>query len=173
MNLFIQGHSASSAYAEFKRNLKDMHPNNFVQVASDRSICPDYRFVFNYFWLFKYKSFGRINSPEAFQLAIDRVTAYNQKHQDTLCKVKQVGDHGDFVVAYVDHLNRRVHECVPASGDIVMTDATSNLDRQDSKYIRFVCPTSVGGLPLGFCIVSSERTEVLVEAYSMFNSKIT
>ena len=45
-----------------------------------------------------------------------------------------------------------------------MIDATSNLDRQDSKYFRFVTPTSVGGLPLGFCVVSSERTDVLTEA---------
>ena len=49
-----------------------------------------------------------------------------------------------------------------------MIDATSNLDRQDSKYFRFVTPTSVGGLPLGFCVVSSERTDVLTEAFSMF-----
>ena len=110
LNLFIQGHSASSAYAEYKRTLKDQHQGNFIQVSCDRAVMPDYRWCFNYFWLFKYKRFGKINSPEAFQLAIDRVTAFNQKHQDTVCVVKHFGDRGDFIVAYCDYLNRRVHE---------------------------------------------------------------
>ena len=110
MELFIQGHSASSAYAEYKRSLKDLNQENFIQVSCDRAVMPDYRWCFNYFWLFKYKSFGKINSPEAFQLAIDRVTAFNQKHQDTVCVVKHFGDRGDFIVAYCDYLNRRVHE---------------------------------------------------------------
>ena len=46
-NLFKEGHSASSAYSEYKNCLKSqLEPKEFIRVLADRSIMPDYRWCF-------------------------------------------------------------------------------------------------------------------------------
>ena len=45
-NLFKEGHSASSAYSEYKNCLKSqLEPKEFIRVLADRSIMPDYRYI--------------------------------------------------------------------------------------------------------------------------------
>ena len=84
--------------------------------------------------------YGKINSPDAFEKALERVEEYNRKHGDTVSAIKQL-ESGDFIIVVCDPLARRVHEVVKASADIMCVDATSNLDRQDSKYFNFITPT--------------------------------
>ena len=43
-------------------------------------------------------------------------------------------------------------ECVPQSGDIVLIDATSNLDRQDTKLFQLLTCSPAGGLICPFLI---------------------
>ena len=54
---------------------------------------------------------------------------------------------GDFIVAICDPLSRRVHEVIPAAGDIC-----------------FVTVSPAGGLPLGMCFTSNETEETLKDA---------
>ena len=42
-------------------------------------------------------------------------------------------------------------------------DATSNLDRQDTKLFHIICPSPAGGLPLG-TVITSREDEVTVKA---------
>ena len=72
------------------------------------------------------KTFGKINSPEAFEKAVLKVKEYNEKHAENLCSIEQTND-GDIIVAVCDSLSRRVHQVLPQAGDIVYVDATSNL----------------------------------------------
>ena len=72
---------------------------------------------------------------------------------------------GETIVAVCDKLSKRVHKLLPQAGDIVYVDATSNLDRQDSKLIKLMTCSPAGGLPLGFVIVRSESEDVLKEAF--------
>ena len=106
------------------------------------------------------KTFGKMNSTEAFEKAKE----YIGKHGDTtLCVVEQVSD--KTIVAVCDKLSQRVYKVLPQSGDIVYVDATSNLDWQDSKLIKFMTSSSAGGLPLGFVVTRSKSEKVLVSAY--------
>ena len=124
---------------------------------------PDYKWVFNFHAVYMREVFGKINSPEAFEKAVDKVKAYNDKHGDVLCVIEQVD--GETIVAVCDQLSRRVHRVLPQAGDIVYVDATSNLDRQDSKLIKFMTCSPAGGLPLGFVITRSESEDVLKAAF--------
>ena len=68
---------------------------------------PDYKWVFNFHATYMQKAFGKINSPEAFEKAVAKVKAYNEKNGETLCVLEQVD--GDTVVAVCDKLSGRVH----------------------------------------------------------------
>ena len=62
----------------------------------------------------------------ASQKATEFITKYNEKNKGLFAKIKQY-ESGDFIVAICDPLSQRVHEVVPAAGDICFVDATSNI----------------------------------------------
>ena len=57
---------------------------------------------------------------------------------------------------------------LPQAGDILFVDATSNLDRQ--QFFRLLTCSPVGGLPLGYLVVSSEIESVLTLAFNLYKS---
>ena len=166
IELFKQGGTPSSVYYEYLNLMENKHKENFVKVSADRSICPDFTYVFNQFKIWKDKQYGRINSPEAFRLAEEKIAAFNEKSGEIVAKMKQLSD-GEYVIAVCDNFCRRVHRYVPASGDIIFIDATSGFDRQDSKLIRLMCPSAAGGLPVGWCILSSETEAVQTAGFQL------
>ena len=101
------------------------------------------------------KRYGTFNGVDAYQRAVQRIKNYNEKHCLELAKVVQT-EQGETIVAVCDLFSRRVHENIPQAGDIILVDATSNLDRQDTKLVHIVCPSPAGGMPLGNIIVSRE-----------------
>ena len=89
INLFSQGHSASSAYNTYTEELLRKHPTNYIEVSANRGILPSYNWVFYQHSLFKHKLHGHINSPSSYILAEDIVAKYNQKHGSNVCFMKQ------------------------------------------------------------------------------------
>ena len=160
IELFKQGGTPSSIHDEYLRLMESKHKDDFVKVSADRSICPDYKYVFNLYKIWKDKAFGKINTPEAFRKAEQKICEFNEKSGETVAKIKQLNDKGDYCVVVCDNFCRRVHRLVPAAGDIVFVDATSGFDRQDSKLVRLMVPSSLGGLPVGWMILSSESEAV-------------
>ena len=134
------------------------HGEQYVTVSANRAIMPDYKWVFNFHANFMQNMFGKINFPEAFEKALTKAKEYNEKNGEVLCLVEQV--EGETIVAVCDMLTRRVHKLLPQAGDIVYVDATSNLDRQDSKLIKFMTCSPAGGLPLGFILTKSESEKI-------------
>ena len=53
---------------------------------------------------------------------------------------------------------------------MVLMDATSNLERYDTKLFHLICPSAVGGLPLGNIITSKEDEETIYAALTPFKS---
>ena len=102
---------------EYKNNLMKKQANQYVKVSADRAVMPDYKWVFNTHAQFMQNAFGKINSPEAFEKAVNKAKEYNEKHGEVLCAVEQVD--GETIVAVCDMLTRRVHKLLPQSGDIV------------------------------------------------------
>ena len=51
-----------------------------------------------------------------------------------------------------------------------MVDATSNLDRNDSKIFHLVCPSVIGALPLGEIVTTREDTPTILFGLQMLKS---
>ena len=86
-----------------------------------------------------------------------------------MAKVKQT-DKGETIIAVCDKFNRRVHENVPSAGDLLIMDATANLDRDDTKIFHLMCPSTVEGLPLGTIISTRADEATLCEALELYKS---
>ena len=109
---------------------------------------PDCGWVFRYFREWENELKGLVNGPDAFQQAKQRIEQYNKKHGRTVAKMEVLPSR-DIVVAICDIFCQRVHEFVPQAGDIVLMDATSNLDRHDTKLFHLMIPNPAGGASIG------------------------
>ena len=170
-DLFQAGHAPGSAFNTYRENLKKELGDDYVKFSADRSISPDYRWVFHAFSTYIESNFGKINSPTAFKLAEDRVKKFNETNKAELAHIYQNSD-GEYYVTVCDPFSQRCHEMLPASGDIVFLDSTSSLDRQDSRFFRFLTCSPCGGLPLGYIITSNEREELLTTAFTKFRDSL-
>ena len=86
-----------------------------------------------------------------------------------MAKVKQTAS-GETIIAICDEFNHRVHETIPAAGDLLIVDATSNLDRSDTKLFHLMCPSPIGGLPLGTIITTKADQPTLSEALDLYKT---
>jgi hypothetical protein len=60
----------------------------------------------------------------------------------------------------------------PASGDLVIMDGTAKLDWNDSKNVHMICPSPVGGLPLGTLITTQGDEATITEALELYKSLV-
>ena len=75
--------------------------------------------------------------------------------------------------AICDEFNHRVHENIPAAGDLLIMDATANIDRMDSKLFHLMCPSPIGGLPLGTLILTRADETTIGEALNLYKYLLT
>ena len=65
-------------------------------------------------------------------------------------------------MAIVDLFMRRVHKVIPQSAELILMDATSNLDRNDTKLFHLICPSVIGGLPVAELLTTREDTDTIL-----------
>ena len=81
--------------------------------------------------------------------------------------VKQTAT-GETIVA-ICYLSR-VHENILAGGDMLIIDATANLERNDTKLFHLMCPSPVGGLPVGTLITTRADETTISEALELYKT---
>ena len=84
-------------------------------------------------------------------------------------KVAQSSDE-ETCIAICDSFQRRVHKMIPQAGDLMMMDATSNVDRSDTKTFLLMCPSSAGGLPIATLITTREDNKTIEYALELLKS---
>ena len=55
---------------------------------ADRSIVPDYMWVYYFHRKYIEATFGSLNGPDAYNLASDRIKNYNDKHGSEVAKLE-------------------------------------------------------------------------------------
>ena len=162
-DLFDEDVSPSSAY----RRVLDKKDEG--DETADRFCVPDYKWVFNFHAQYIKKKFGTLNGVDVYPKLLENITKYNQDRGEELAKAKQTAT-GETIIAICHKFNRRVHEHSPSAGDILIMDATANLDRNDSKIFHLMCPSPLGGLPLGTLITTRANESTLNEALALYKT---
>ena len=98
---------------------------------------PDYMWVFHYHRKYIESTFGSLNGSDAFEKAEERIRRYNDEKGFVAAKLERTST-GEIVIAIFDSFCRRVHKHVPQAGHIMLMDATSNLDRYDTKLFHLI-----------------------------------
>ena len=145
--------SVPKAQIEYEKVMIAEHGEEaWNRLSADRSICPDNKWAYNLWLRLNLVSRGSLNGPDAFIKAVESVKAYNEKHGKELATVHQKDINGriEIYACVVDAFASRAHKLLPQAGDIIAVDATSSLDLQDTKLIRFVTCSLASGTPLGY-----------------------
>ena len=138
-------------------------------MADGRVVVPDYFWVFHFHKKYIESTYGQASGPDAFNLVKERINSYNEKNGMEFAKIETT-ENGEVIIVICDKCYRRVHENVPQAGDIVLVDATSNLNRHDTKLFHLVCPSHAGCLPLGAILASREDEATISAAISLFQT---
>ena len=164
IDLFDEDVSPSSAY----RRVLDKF-NGIDDAIADRFHIPDYKWVFNFHAKYIKNRFGSADGIDVFNRIEENIKKYNDERGGIYAKAKQTDD-GETIIAICDKFNKRVHENIPAAGDLLIADATANLDRNDSKIFHLMCPSPVGGLPLGTLVTTRADEDTITEALDLYKS---
>ena len=175
--MFKQGLTPSTAHAEMRRQIKEEFPESWPEKFADRSTLPS--IFWSYYWHREWtdKTIGSRDGVDAFEKAIDMVKDFDEnckkdfplaegEHYARIAQSKQ----GQTVVAIVDPFMRRVHQTIPQSGELILIDATSNLDRNDTKLFHLICPSVVGGLPVAEILTTREDTDTIMFGLELLKS---
>ena len=162
LELFEEGLTPSRAKRVFEDELMAKYGDQWLEISSKRSINPDTNYVFNLHSAYWRDKFGTINGPDSYQKAFEFIEKYNKSTETKVASIRQLPN-GAVVVVVVDELSKRVHSTVPQSGQIVFIDGTGSLDRLNHHVIKLMTESPVGGLPLGYMILS-DQTEKTIDA---------
>ena len=163
-----------SAHIERRKSIKIDYPDTWPQIFADRSRLPSLFWVYKLHRQFLDSQIGSRDEVDVFEKSQQLIKQFDKDCQEQnplpdgkyYAKISQTED-GETCVVICDPFMQRVHATVPQSGELVLIDATSNLDRCDSKLIHIVCPTPIGSLPLADIVVTREDTKTLKFAFEL------
>ena len=165
IELFEEDLTPSSSWRRYRHELKANNPIDWPILFADKSICPDYKWAFNFYCKWIHNKFGSGSTEmdrakalvENFNNECKRETG---SFDEEFATIKE-SSNGQWAIAICDLFMRRVHKLIPQAADLMLVDATSNLDREDSKLFHFVTPSAIGGLPLANLITTREDEDTI------------
>ena len=175
--LFHQGVSPSAAHTEIKCRIKEEYPDTWPNKFADRSILPSVFWV--YYWNRVHMDYmvGSRDGVDAFNKAEEMVKQFNDdchtnfptNDRGNYAAIGQ-SDKGQTVVVICDPFQQRVHATIPQSGELIFVDATSGIDRNDTKLFHLICPSVIGGLPVASILSTREDEETIVFALNLLKT---
>ena len=166
--MFKQGLTPSAAHAEMRRIIKNKYPDTWPEVSADRSQLPSVFWVYDWQRQWLDRTVGSRDGVDAYNRAVKMVNEFDADCKkefplpegEYYAKIEQ-SDDGETVIAIVDPFMHRVHKTIPQSGELVLIDATSNLDRCDSKLFHLMCPSPIGALPVAEILTTREDMKTI------------
>ena len=176
-DMFEQGFTPSTAHKEMRRKIKAEFPENWPEKFADRSCLPSIFWSYDWHRQWSDQTVGSRDGIDAFEKAVDMVNEFDRickeefplPEGERYAKIAQ-SDQGQTVVAIVDPFMRRVHRIIPQCAELILIDATSNLDRSDMKLVHLITPSVIGGLPVGEILTTREDTDTLMFGLELLKS---
>lgn len=153
LQYFERGHSVSSAYHSFYFSKMETLGNDYDEMMSDRHYFPT-KNDFSNIWKKYFKASFGARSGKDMLAALEK----NLSSTDTLYKIEQISEH--YVVSLCTPMMQRAASLLVQTSEILFVDGTGNCDIENHKLFFFVTQSSVGGIPVGCVITTSEKREV-------------
>ncbi|XP_075887559.1 uncharacterized protein LOC142891713 isoform X3 [Nelusetta ayraudi] len=157
-NLFKSGHTPSSALKLLKYNLQ-------VSEQDAHSACPDLQFCYRLYYKLFRKAYNTTAGEETFKELEQTLDNYNKEQGDVCAAIcKTPGN--ELVIAVCTPLMKRVHARLRESSETVFVESSENGGRKQHLFL-LLAHSSVGALPLGVLITTSETQDALSAAMQL------
>lgn len=153
LEYFDKGHSVSSAYHSFCFSKMETFGNDYDEIMPDRHYFPTKNDFSNIWKKYFKESFGARSGKDM----LDTLNK-NLSSTETLFKIQEISEH--YTVSLCTPMMQRAASLLIQTSEVLFVDATGNCDVQNHKLFFFVTQSSVGGIPVGCVITTSEKTEV-------------
>ncbi|XP_033117849.1 uncharacterized protein LOC117117603 [Anneissia japonica] len=168
-DLFERGHSPSSALCIIKYDLQEEHEDKYMYASADRAVCPDNQFCYRlYYQMFK-KPYKASSGEQMFVDLEKRLESYNNDLNQICAKIGKT-EKGETVIAVCTPLMNRVHKTFRQSGETIFVDSSGSCDRNKSRIFVMLTHSSVGGLPVGVFITTSENEQTITAGIELLKS---
>ncbi|XP_066440463.1 uncharacterized protein [Eleutherodactylus coqui] len=168
IDFFKAGNGPSHALELHKRDLQEQYNEDYYQVACDAAHCPSLRWVEHFYdQLFK-AEYGDFTKEKILESIVSRVEALKSEGIKITCSTLS----DNFCISTCTPIMERVHT-LESSGSICFMDSSGNADRYNCRIFLIMTDSSVGGLPLGVLLMSSESEKVLFQALQDYKLLLT
>lgn len=166
--LFEKGYTASSAREQLKLDIYLSDIDNYDKKSADNSIVPTVSTIQHMF----NKSFGNVygaKSGKEMDNDLDEMLKkYCEETPEGKAVFGRVGQHK--YVAICTPIMARAHKLMPSAGELVLVDASGNMDTMNHRVYILCTPGPPGGVPLGCIITDVEKCEVFQAALEALTS---
>ncbi|KAL5235033.1 hypothetical protein ACI65C_002443 [Semiaphis heraclei] len=172
LKLFEEGKSPSKALLALKKQLYVDKCSNYYVCAGDRGEPSDPEWVYyQYYKTFK-KHFGSSHGDAMMISLNDAVDEYNRdcNHE---CSSMEILDDGNFIIAILSPLMRRISEGFDESGEVLFIDSSGNVDRYGCKVFFIYTNSCACGMLVGSLIVTSEATSIIVKGLELWKKMLS
>ena len=167
---FMNGMTPGTAYKEFVDNLRISCGTDILayhRVLADRGTCPRRR-DFNALYVeFNKEKYGGSDVKAMLDNLEERIATAKEKHPDISIRYKPCDDSNPLLLAIVTPLMHRIHQHISESGELVFIDSSSNMEEYNLRVFLLVTQSVLGALPLGILITSDEKTETLIQGFTL------
>ena len=94
---------------------------------------------------------------------MEYIDIYKENTGKKITSIKQMDDW--VVVCVCNEFMRRFHAVTPQGSQIMFVDATRSLDRLNHQILKLMTESPIGGLHLGFIILSEQTEYSLTEGF--------
>jgi len=89
------------------------------------------------------------------------------------CSSTEILDDGNFIIAILSPLMRRISEGFDESGEVLFIDSSSNVDRNERKVFFIYTNSCAGGMLVGSLIITSEATSIIVKGLELWKKMLS
>lgn len=114
-------------------------------------------------------SYGE-SSGEDMLLSLQKIAEEYNSQKNMQAIAVNVTTEQKLIVAICTPLMQRVHTMHKYSGELCFMDASSNMDRHGCSVFLIMTHSSVGGLPVGVLITTSEAESTITAALELYKS---
>lgn len=166
--LFADGLSPSKAIKKHEDDLRADYKENFFLVLADRTINPDARWVYNYFYQCLNRKYGELKGEELLKTLKNQIDCINQNYGQK-CAAISIDESRCFTIALMTPLMKRTAR-TPLAGDICFLDSSGKMDKYDCRVFLLMVTSPIGGLPVGVFITTNESEEAITQGLDLHRS---
>lgn len=163
LDLYRKGHSPATARHMLQTDLMMMYPEDYEEKLADGRYNPTPN-IFQHLFHAEFHNVYGSKSGALMVLDVEKMlTDYNKNCEGKTAIKLSAEKNAVETICICTPIMTRAHCLLKQSQELVLVDATGNMDKLNHRVYFFVTPTVAGGVPLG-CIITANEREATFEA---------